>query len=467
MMKKRTYTYFFFVLTVFIFSCKNKEINNTENPNVILIFADDMGYGDVGFLGATDILTPSIDKLAKSGVIFNQGYVTASVCGPSRSGILTGVYQQRIKADENIPEDDYPTKRGRIAGIPLTQSMLPELLKPFGYHTGVIGKWHVGLDEAKRPLSRGFDEFYGFLNGSHSYYKSTMEFGSNHGLWPIFRNEKKVEFNGYTTDVFSDEAVNFIERNKDEPFFLYLSYNAVHHPWEVPDAYVDRVKHIEDEDRRLFSGMMLAMDDGVGRVMKTLKEHNLDENTLIFFISDNGSPKGQSGTMSNTGGLRGWKGDTYEGGIRVPFTVSWPGIIPENSIYEYPVSTLDVVATITASLGIKKPLKGFDFDGVDLVPFVNGNKNKNERPHDVMYWRRKDDYAIRVGDWKLEWNDDEPNRNVELFNLAEDPYEKKDLSEKYPEKLAELQDKFDAWDSQQPDSEVWPAPINRNYDYGK
>ncbi len=445
-----------------------------EKPNVVLIFVDDLGWGDPGFLGATDLHTPNMDKIAASGVNFTQGYVTASICGPSRAGLLTGVYQQRLGTSENIPEDHYPTEAGNRAGVPVSQPMLQEILKAEGYRTGAIGKWHLGLSEGKRPNSRGFDYFYGFLNGSHSYYKSGFEFGNQHDYWPIFRNEEMVEFEGYTTEVFSEEAVNFIETNEDdEPFFLYVAYNAVHYPWEVPDSYIERMDHIEEENRRKFGGMVLALDDGIGTIVDALEEQGQLENTAIFVISDNGSPRPnpnaleRDANLSSTGGLRGYKATNYEGGIRIPYIMSWPGQVPENVTYDLPVSALDVTKTITNHLGIDNPPKGFEFDGVDLLPYVNGER-EGERPHDVMFWRRANNYAVRVQDWKLVYNENENREAAELYNLTTDMYERNDLSLRYPEKKVELQRTFDEWDHELPQSISWPnVPNNRNKNFNK
>jgi arylsulfatase A-like enzyme len=445
---------------------KSKAEQPAEKPNIIIIYADDMGWGDVGYHGFDDISTPNIDALSTQSVWFSQGYVSASVCSPSRAGLLTGVYQQRFGCGENPPGGGYPdTPESQLSGLPDTQSVLSEMLKSVGYHTGIVGKWHLGLSEEKRPLNRGFDEFYGFLQGAHDYNNTSMEFGDKQNLWPIFRNNQMVDFNGYLTDVFNDEAEDFIRRNKAQPFFLYLSYNAVHSPWQVPASYINRVSHIEGEHRRFFAAMVLAMDDGVGRIVQTLQEEGLEQNTVIMFISDNGSPYGQrrSGEdhMSSPGPFRGWKGDTYEGGIRVPFMIKWPGMLQAGLQYDHPVSTLDIVPTLLSYLGINEPEKGFDFDGIDLMPYLTGSNS--EAPHDYLYWRRDDDYAIRHGDWKLAWNDGNPtgNQTAELFNLATDKEEQYDVSSNYPEITSELQRIFNEWDCGLPDSEWWGGPVNR------
>ncbi|TLX75783.1 hypothetical protein E9993_09525 [Labilibacter sediminis] len=442
-----------------------KADSSGSKPNIVLIYVDDMGFGDVGYNGANDVLTPNIDALANRGVIFNQGYVSASVCAPSRAGLLTGIYQQKFGLGENCSASGWPNSAiSQGSGIPDRQIILPEILKDHGYHTGMVGKWHLGIAETKRPNAKGFDYFYGFLNGSHSYYKSDLVFGSKKGHWPVFENNKMVPFEGYLTDVFTEKATEFIQQSHDEPFFLYVAYNAVHHPWEVPDEYLERLSHIKLENRRKFAGMVLALDDGVGRIVETLKDKGISDNTVIIFISDNGSPSGQAkggaegDFMSSTGGLRGWKGDTYEGGIRVPFVINWPGVLLSGQKYPHPVSNLDILPTITSYLNIQ--LK-YQVDGVNLLPYVQSNID--DVPHDVLYWRRDDDYAIRKGNWKLCWNDRGATTkgSAELYNLEEDPFEEVNLVTEFPELARELQVCFDMWDSKLPDSKWWGAPINR------
>ncbi|VGO13061.1 Arylsulfatase [Pontiella desulfatans] len=428
-----------------------------QQPNIILILADDMGYSDVGFNGCTDIPTPNLDALAASGVRFEQGYVSASVCGPSRAGLLTGRYQQRFGCGENPPEEGWPEHpRCPDAGVPLTEQMLGELLKPAGYRTGVIGKWHMGMAHNLRPNQRGFDYFYGFLNGAHSFTEAEKKWQPNPGFWPVFRNNEPLDYEGYLTDTFTDESIAFIERNKAAPFFLYLSYNAVHAPWQAPDNVAHKVTHIKDDYRRTYAGMLVSMDDGIGRVVQALEDCGVRENTVVVFLSDNGAPKNSA---AGSDPLRGNKGDTYEGGTRVPFVLSWPNKLPAGTVYDYPVSALDLAPTFT-KLAVAVDAKN-GFDGVDLMPYLKG-KEKG-RPHEIMFFRRDSDYAIRTGDWKLSWNDGNPNgsRQMELFNLAEDPYESVNLIKQHPEKARQLQKQFDAWDSKQPDNEWWGGPHNR------
>lgn len=268
------------------------DINNiSKKPNIVLIYADDMGWGDVGYHGFNDISTPNIDKLASEGTQFSQGYVCASVCGPSRSGLLTGVYQQRMGVYGN----------GGGTHVPKSQSLLFEILKKQGYHTGAVGKWGIGDDvEDVLPNSRGVDFYYGFLGGSHSYTKSSLvEHSEKKPEAPIWRNgniEPPIQnSNGYLTEMFTNEAVGYIEStSNDKPFCLYLAYNAVHFPWVVPQKYRDRLKHLNlPNERELFAGMTLALDDGLGAIMKALEKKGVADNTLVIFVSDNGSPRGQ------------------------------------------------------------------------------------------------------------------------------------------------------------------------------
>ncbi|MCW8329083.1 sulfatase-like hydrolase/transferase [Photobacterium sp. SDRW27] len=441
-----------------------------SKPNIVVIYSDDQGWGDVGYHGYDDIRTPNIDKLAAQGTQFSQAYVSASVCGPSRAGLITGVYQQRFGYYSN----------GNGASIPRSQPTFLEMMKSQGYTTGVVGKWHLGSKRG-HPVNRGADFYYGFLNGFHDYDRSDTKEGGKPGQSPIYRNfkvEPPIQKNdGYLTEMFTNEAVDFIERSAEKPFILYLAYNAVHHPWGVPERYLERLKDLDaGEERKLFAGMLLAMDDGVGAVMDTLKNQGLDENTLVFFMSDNGSPREQGlkkpkikqrdqTVMSSPGPFNGFKGDTYEGGIRVPFVMRWPNKIPQGLIYDKPVINLDIAATMLARTGVTTTSEGFAFDGVDLLPYITGKTDKE--PHQTLYWRRDDDYAIRRGNWKLTWNDQSGPQTIRLFNLDKDPGEYEDVSGLYPEVAQDLQNQFDAWDSKLPPNSNGRTVRNRNEDYQK
>lgn len=261
---------------------------------------------------------------------------------------------------------------------------------------------------------------------------------------------------GYLTDSFTEEGVQFIARNQHKPFFLYLSYNAVHSPWQAPENVAHKVKHISNPNRRTYAGMLVSMDDGVGRIIQSLKDAGVYENTVVIFLIDNGAPYGSS---ASGGSLRGNKGDTYVGGTRVPFVISWPGQLPEDVVFYPPVSALDLAPTIVQLAGGEAAKKGFD--GVDLLPFLR--REKQGRPHKTMFFRRDNDYALRDQDWKLAWNNGAPtgSKKAELFNLAEDPNEVHDLIHTHPEKVAQLQRQFDAWDSPLPDNLWWGGPSNR------
>ena len=241
--------------------------------------------------------------------------------------------------------------------------MIFELLKPVGYTTGVIGKWHLGLSHAQRPNQRSVDYFYGFLNGAHAYREAKLTMDGPPMTWPIFRNNRPVDFNGYTTEVFNYEGINFIKRNKNNPFFLYMSYNSVHGPWEAQTKDIKRSSHISKKWRKIYSAMLISMDDGVGQLIKTLKAEGIYENTIVIFMSDNGAPNNlneaqqQGDFLASNGPLRGRKGDTHEGGIRVPFFMSWPKEIPAESFYPHPVSGLDIVPTLLKICDAKLPRK--------------------------------------------------------------------------------------------------------------
>lgn len=446
-----------------------------QQPNIVVILADDMGWGDVGYHGFKDIRTPHIDRLAKSGAWFEQGYVTASVCGPSRAGLISGVYQQRFGFYGN----------GEKFVIPRNQPTIGERLRARGYATGMIGKWHVGHKENELPNARGFDFYYGSPTGSHDYFKSsTNPKHKQRGLLPIYRNgemEAPIQEKGdYLTDLYTEEAVGFIERKKDQPFFLYVAHNAVHYPWQADEKDLARLQDLKvhHPERRHFAAMVLALDDSVGSIVRCLDRNNLTKKTLVVFLSDNGSPRGQgfeqprqkkrgSTTMSSPGDFNGFKGDVYEGGIRVPFAMSWPGTIPVGKRYPHPVSSLDIAATAMGISSGPDLSRGLGLDGENLIPFLKGTKAG--RPHEVLYWRRGDDYGIRKGDWKLLWNDARDGtgtERIELFDLKKDSGERKDLAQARTQHAQDLKNHFDAWDSRQPASMAdHGGPRNRNQNY--
>jgi arylsulfatase A-like enzyme len=398
-------------------------------PNILVIVADDLGYADIGVNGCRDVPTPNIDSIARNGVRFTNGYVSCPVCSPTRAGLMTGRYQQRFGHEFN------PGPAARAAdefGLPRSEATLAERLKALGYATGMVGKWHLGYREGARPTERGFDEFFGFLGGAHSYLNAKADPANL-----ILRGTEPVDEKEYLTDAFAREAAAFVDRNSRKPFFLYLTFNAVHAPMEAIDPYLSRFASIAADRRRTLAGMLSALDDGVGRVLARLREARIENDTLIVFVSDNGGPT-QVNTSRNTP-LRGYKGQVLEGGIRVPFLMQWPSRLPKGKVFDHPVIALDIHPTAVAAAG-GTPASGLD--GVDLVPFLKG-ATKNA-PHASLYWRFSPQRAIRKGDWKLV----DHSGATELYNLASDASESNDLAMTNPGKVKELEADYQAWNSQ-------------------
>jgi arylsulfatase A-like enzyme len=309
-------------------------------PNVVVILADDLGYEDIGVQGGKDIPTPHIDSIARNGVRFTRGYVSGPYCSPTRAGLLTGRYQQRFGHEFNEGTGRLPF------GLPLGETTFAQRMKALGYATAAVGKWHLGALPEMRPTRRGFDEFYGTLGNTPFVHPQLVD----SRVGPDPRRVEDPAF--YTTDAYADRAVDFIGRNKDKPFFLYLPFNACHTPMQATDKALARFKHIADEQRRLYAAMMSSMDDAVGRVLGALGAARLVERTLVFFLSDNGGPETKMGPNgSRNGALRGGKGDTWEGGVRVPFFVQWKGRLPAGTTYTKPVIQLDILPTALAAAG--------------------------------------------------------------------------------------------------------------------
>lgn len=404
-------------------------------PNVIVILADDLGYGDVSFNGCPDFSTPNIDALAANGVRCTNGYSSHPVCSPSRAGLLTGRYQHRFGFDFN-PGSDPNNSR---LGLPATELILPQILKPAGYVCGAIGKWHLGVAPSIEPLSRGFDEFFGFLGGASAYFDA-----------PILDGETHIIETDYLTDAFTREATSFIDRHASQPFFLYLAYNAPHAPYQAAQQYLDRVQNISDPDRRILAAMILALDDGVGAVMQSLQAHNLLSNTVVIFLSDNGAP--EKGFTRNDP-LRGYKLNTLEGGMHVPFLLQWSGHIPAHSVYEQPVSALDIV-TMAAALA-KVPLPADRaYDGVDLMPYLTAGTSGPERNLSWMIpgmgtegpaGSKAAIWAVRSGALKLVTERRTTSKPPALYDLSADIGEANNLAPSQPAQVAALQQIFQQW----------------------
>lgn len=406
-----------------------------RKPNIVLILADDLGYADLGFQGATDIPTPHLDRLAKSGVRFTNGYVSHPFCSPTRAGLMTGRYQQRF-GHENNPKYD---PKDEISGLPTNQTMLPQILKDAGYATGIVGKWHLGAAPKFHPMKRGFTETFCFLGGGHDYFQQELGGEPREYLIPILKDGVPTPEPDYLTDALSREAAAFVRRHKDHPFFLYLAYNTPHTPVQPGPKYFDRLKHISDERRRGYAAMVCALDEGVGQVMKALDETKLNEDTLVVFLSDNGGPI--TVTACHNTPLREAKGTVYEGGIRVPFVMRWTGRL-KPGVYSQPAISLDFLPTFAALAGAKLPPH---VDGVNLLPFVEG-KQKGA-PHERLFWRAGGgvSYAVREGRYKLVR---QGGQNEQLFDLEADIGESKNISDSKPEVHKKLHAAFEEWNGQ-------------------
>ena len=410
----------------------------TTKPNIVLILADDLGYAGLSCQGG-DIPTPNIDTLARDGVRATAGYVTCSLCAPTRAGLLTGRYQQRFGFEFNPGPQEEDT-----FGLPLDQRTIAEYLKAAGYTTGMFGKWHLGYQAGQRPPERGFDAFYGFLGGAHAYYPEKRRKGSQVKN-PVMRGlSEEVTFD-YLTRALASEAAAFIDRYKTRPFFLYLPLNAVHNPLQAPPETLERFKSIADETRRTHAAMLTELDDAVGVVLERLRRHGLQNNTLVVFLSDNGGPT-QSTTASNAP-FSGQKATFYEGGIRVPFLLRWPGHVPAGKVYGQPLSSLDLLPTILAAAGVTPPASA-GLDGVDLLPYLSDQRSG--APHSDLFWRMGDAWAVQSSGWKLV-RAERKGGAAQLFNLAVDPGEQTDLYKKQPRKARELQTKYNAWSDQMVD----------------
>lgn len=420
-------------------------ISAAPQPNVLVIIADDLGYADIGVHGGKEVPTPNIDALAASGVHCTNGYVTAPYCSPSRAGFLTGRMQTRFGHEFNPHVGDEAK-----LGLPLDQRTIANVLHDAGYATALVGKWHQGFDAAHHPQSRGFDEFFGFLVGGHNFLlhkDAEPEFGSAHSHDMIYRGREVQHLDGYTTDLFTDEALGFMNRNAAKPWFLYLAYNAVHTPLEIAEKLKSRIPaSVTDENRRGYLSLLLGLDDAIGRINAELKAKH--PNTLVFFFSDNGGSGRKPFFAYNTGintPLRGDKGQTLEGGIRVPFLVSWPGQLPAGQVYEHPVSAMDVLPTACAIGKAKQP---DGVEGVNLLPYFKGEKA--DAPHETLAWRFGPQKAIRRGDWKLvDVRDMEAKTQSgwQLYDLSADIGETKNLAAEKPELVAELAKAWDDWNA--------------------
>jgi arylsulfatase A-like enzyme len=433
--------------------------SRSRRPNILLIVSDDLGYGDVGVYGSRDVPTPHIDRLARDGIRFTNAYVSGPYCSPTRAGLMTGRYPQRFGYEFNPDgSPDY--------GLPLTEPTMANRLKTARYRTALFGKWHLGSADRLHPMRRGFDEFYGFLGGDHSYFDvADIDVGTNLPD-PLLDGMKPASSVTYLTDSLGDRAVSYIKQHASEPFFLYLAFNAAHTPMEAPTKYLARFPNIADPKRRTYAAMVSAMDDAIGRTLAALRDQKLEENTLVIFLNDNGGPTMPTTTVngSSNGPLRGSKRQTWEGGIRVAFAMSWKGHLDTARVDDRPVIQLDVLPTALAAAGV--PANTTEFDGVNLLPFLTGKTRGT--PHDALYWRLGGMMAIRKGDWKLVKTRDGPLVDIDpsvlrdlseagLYNLAEDIGETRNRAAERPDKVKELGDLWQQWNRQLA-KPVWAPP---------
>lgn len=412
--------------------------NPEGKPNILLIVADDLGYGDVGFQGSTQIPTPNLDRLAASGVVCAQGYVSAPVCSPSRAGLLTGRHQVEFGYDNNL-DANQPGFDPDYGGLPVGERTIADRLRATGYVTGLVGKWHLGTRPQFHPLRRGFDEFWGFLGGGHSYFPTV----------PAGRLEPRLESNvgpvgpiTYLTDDITDQSIAFIQRHRNRPFFLYVAYNAPHAPLQARAEDLARFAAITDQSRRTYCAMVARLDHEVGRLIEAVRQAGLAESTLIIFLSDNGGPVDQNASLNAP--LNGQKGMLLEGGVRVPFVLSWPGRLPAGRVFSAPVSSLDLAPTFLARAG-GSGAEMNEFSGVDLWSRLTGREDAE--PHGMLFWRFTISAAIREGDWKLVRL---PDRLPMLFNLREDVSEQHDVALEHLERTKAMLSRLGDWDVRLP-----------------
>lgn len=464
-------------------------------PNIILIMADDLGQTDISLYGSTTIQTPHIDAIGKAGITFAEGYTSSPICSPSRAALLTGRNQQRF-GFEFQPHDIYlknrmqyygfnyfvdsdpwspirmtkvPRKKDRARqGLPPTEITLAELLKKQGYTTAFIGKWHLGHADFALPCNRGFDYSYGFYN-SHSLFAPEDAPGivnqhveedwtddyiwrsQRNGLSAIYRNCEMVEDTGYFTQRIAEEAIQFMEENQDQPFLLYLPFNAPHTPLQAPQSYYDQFSHIKDPIKRIYNAMIASLDDAIGSIEDKVAQLGLAENTIIFFLSDNG---GATYTLTTDNApFKGGKITNFEGGIRVPFMVKWEGKIPAGKSFPYPVSAVDIFTTAAAAAKASLPTDRV-YDGIDLLPFLTDSIFR--APHQKLCWQMGIAKAIRQGEWKLLLND--LQKDTILYNIATDPFEKKNVKNQFPDIVQTLLASHQEW-SDQMLPPLWPGMI--------
>ena len=399
----------FFVCILTLISCSS--INDSK-PNIIIILADDAGYSDFGFMGSDEIKTPNLDQLALDGVTFNNAYVSASVCSPSRAGLLTGMYQQRFGHECNLDSDVNNS-------FDPNQITIAEALKTEGYTTGLIGKWHLGDKTQNHPLKNGFDYFWGFISGARNYFYDPDEVNRN-SIRNVVENYSQTNFEGYLTDVLGEKAISFIDKNNqsNNPFFLFLSFNAPHTPMQAKEEVLEKFKN---NPRQVYASMMWSMDEAIGHVIDALKENNQYDNTIIYFLSDNGA------AMSNNASpfpYKGWKGNQFEGGIKTPMIMTWKNKIKSNTQFDGFISALDIFKTSLEVSNVNDDLMA-NADGKNIMNYLNDNIIQNEN----LFWRKDKMATVRSGNYKLIRLND---TSTVLYNIENNYFEDLDLKLKEP-----------------------------------
>ncbi|MCA8997840.1 MAG: sulfatase [Planctomycetaceae bacterium] len=419
-------------------------------PNIVLLFSDDAGFADFGFQDECSpemaAVTPRLTKLASEGIRFTDAYVSGCVCSPSRAGLSTGRYQERFGHEMNIPPG-YMEQ-----GLPLSEKFIGDHLRPAGYKTGLIGKWHLGYPEPYQPNQRGYDHFYGFLQGARNYHPYPEDRRPPHQLFQV--NGEFLSEEGYSTDRIGQAACEFIETQREHPFFLFVSFNAVHGPLQARERDYEALSKIEDSRHRHYVGMMKALDENVALILDCLEQNELADNTLVVFTNDNG---GQTSLTASNAPLKGRKGSLWEGGVRVPMLMRWPGVIPAGRVTQEPVITLDFLPTFLAAAKMS-PLPGVSLDGLNLLPLITGETD--DLPKRNLYWRRsgpKGPISIRSKAWKIIFNRGEEAAAPELYHLRNDIGEENNLAAEHPEIVEELVKEMLAWESEMVDP-LWGGP---------
>lgn len=415
-----------------------------RKPNFIIILADDMGYGDIGCYGNSEIQTPHLDALARGGLRFTDFHSSCPVCSPTRAGLLTGRYQQRCQIPGVVT-----VGRHRDKGLPHREITFAEALREEGYATGLFGKWHLGYKPEFNPIHQGFDRFRGYVSGNVDYHSHVDQSGV-HDWW---NGDEKVSEEGYVTHLITDYATQCIDDNHDRPFCLYLAHESPHYPYQGPDD--PRVRTAGGEvsvlgktegRKQAYKEMIEELDRSVGAVMNSLKEHGLEEDTFVLFFSDNGATK-----EGSNGPLRATKGTLWEGGHRVPAIAHWPGRIQAGAETDQTAISIDVFPTLLSLAGAKLP-DDRPIDGIDLGPLLFNGETLSERP---LFWKYNNQRAMRRGPWKLVETQKQGERQLELFNLDSDLGESKNLATSHPRRLRSMLLELDEWDREVTPDQEW------------